>query len=171
MTNLGEVLTLTNEENRHRGIALSENMEVQLGRNTSALQPLWVFHPGGSSEYLCTGLCLPFGHVSEVFVFLGGILGISPAQSDARGDPSSKKQRRYVMATRWVVVFVTAVSLSLSTIGSVGAVVCNPLCMPDSRGTDHAKTVANQNGVNNGITTAQQQPGNYKTTTGPCSGC
>ena len=49
--------------------------------------------------------------------------------------------------------------------------ICNPICQPDSRGTDHAKTVANQNGVNNGLATAQQQPGNYKTPTGPCSGC
>jgi hypothetical protein len=73
------------------------------------------------------------------------------------------------MASRWVVAGVTVVSIVLLTVGSGGAVVCNPLCVPD-RGTDHAKTVANQNGVNNGLTTAQQQPGNYKTT-GPCSGC
>jgi hypothetical protein len=81
------------------------------------------------------------------------------------------KQRRYVMARRWIVAVITAVSISLLTIGPVGAVVCNPLCVPDNRGTDHAKTVANQNGVNNGLATAQQQPGNYKTPTGPCSGC
>lgn len=74
------------------------------------------------------------------------------------------------MVSRWVVAGVTAVSIVLLTAGSGGAVVCNPLCVPESRGTDHAKTVANQNGVNNGLTTAQQQPGNYKTT-GPCSGC
>ena len=73
------------------------------------------------------------------------------------------------MANRWLIAAVVAVSISVLTIGSGGAVVCNPLCAPDSRGTDHAKTVANQNGVNNGLTTAQQQPGNYKT--GPCSGC
>jgi len=73
------------------------------------------------------------------------------------------------MISRWVVAVATAVSISLVAIGSGGAVVCNPLCVPDSRGTDHAKTVANQNGVNNGLTTAQQQPGNYKS--GPCSGC
>lgn len=75
------------------------------------------------------------------------------------------------MASRWVIAIVTAVSISLVTVASGGAVVCNPLCVPDSRGTDHAKTVANQNGVNNGLATAQQQPGNYKTPTGPCSGC
>jgi hypothetical protein len=53
-------------------------------------------------------------------------------------------------------------------------VICNPICQPDSRGTDHAKTVANQNGVNNGLATAQQQPGNYKTPDSPpppCTGC
>lgn len=75
------------------------------------------------------------------------------------------------MAGRWVVAAVTAVAFSALTIGSVGAVVCNPLCVPDNRGTNHAKTVANQNGVNNGLTTAQQQPGNYKAPTAPCGGC
>ena len=76
------------------------------------------------------------------------------------------------MARRWIVAIVTAVSMSLLTIGPVGAVVCNPLCVPDNRGTDYAKTVANQNGVSNGLTTAQQQPGNYKTPTPtPCPGC
>ena len=74
------------------------------------------------------------------------------------------------MASRWLIAVVVAVSISLLAMGSGEAVVCNPLCAPDSRGTDHAKTVANQNGVNNGLATAQQQPGNYKTT-GPCSGC
>lgn len=81
------------------------------------------------------------------------------------------KQRRFVMARRWIVAIVTAVSISLLTIGPAGAVVCNPLCVPDNRGTDHAKTVANQHGVENGLATAQQQPGNYKTPTGPCTGC
>jgi hypothetical protein len=75
------------------------------------------------------------------------------------------------MASRWVVAVVAAVSILFLVTGSGNAVVCNPLCVPDSRGTDHAKTVANQNGVNNGLATAQQQPGNYKTPTGPCSGC
>ena len=76
------------------------------------------------------------------------------------------------MANRWVLAVVGAFSISLLTVGSVGAVVCNPICVPDNRGTDHAKTVANQNGVDNGIATAQQQPGNYKTPTPtPCSGC
>jgi hypothetical protein len=78
------------------------------------------------------------------------------------------------MASRWVLALVGAFSISLLTVGSGGAVsvVCNPICAPDSRGTDHAKTVANQNGVNNGLATAQQQPGNYKTPTPtPCSGC
>ena len=77
------------------------------------------------------------------------------------------------MTSRWVLALVTAVSLSLVTIGSAGAAICNPLCAPDSRGTDHAKTVANPNGVQNGLAKAQQQPGNYKTPTdqGPCSGC
>jgi hypothetical protein len=74
------------------------------------------------------------------------------------------------MARRWVVATFTVVAISLFTIKSVGA-VCDPLCRPDNRGTDHAKTVANPNGVNNGLATAQQQPGNYKTPTGPCSGC
>jgi hypothetical protein len=76
------------------------------------------------------------------------------------------------MASRWVLAFVGAFSISLLTVGSGGAVVCNPICAPDSRGTDHAKTVANPNGVNNGLATAQQQPGNYKTPTPtPCPGC
>lgn len=75
------------------------------------------------------------------------------------------------MARRWVVAMVTVVAISLFTIGSVGAVICDPLCRPDNRGTDHAKTVANPNGVSNGLATAQQLPGNYKTPTGPCSGC
>ena len=75
------------------------------------------------------------------------------------------------MARRWVVATVTFVAISIYMIGSVGAVVCDPLCRPDNRGTDHAKTVANPNGVNNGLATAQQQPGNYKTPTGPCTGC
>ena len=75
------------------------------------------------------------------------------------------------MARRWVVATVTFGAISIGTIGSVGAVVCDPLCRPDNRGTDHAKTVANPNGVNNGLATAQQQPGNYKTPTGPCTGC
>jgi hypothetical protein len=75
------------------------------------------------------------------------------------------------MAHRWVVATVIFVAISICTIGSVGAVVCDPLCKPDNRGTDHAKTVANPNGVNNGLATAQQQPGNYKTPTGPCTGC
>jgi hypothetical protein len=77
------------------------------------------------------------------------------------------------MARRWVVATVTFVAISISTIGSVGAVVCDPLCRPDNRGTDHAKTVANPNGMNNGLATAQQQPGNYKTPLPPppCSGC
>ena len=75
------------------------------------------------------------------------------------------------MARRWVVATVTFVAISICTIGSVGAVVCDPLCRPDNRGTDHAKTVANPNGVNNGLATAQQQPGNYKSPTAPCSGC
>lgn len=35
------------------------------------------------SECFCTGLCLPFGQVSEVLVFLGGLVGITPAQTDA----------------------------------------------------------------------------------------
>ncbi|HKT36422.1 MAG TPA: hypothetical protein VJR03_16475 [Nitrospira sp.] len=74
------------------------------------------------------------------------------------------------MARPWLVAVITAVSISLSAAGSGGA-VCNPLCVPDTRGTDYAKTVANQNGVNNGIATAQQQPGNYKTPSGPCTGC
>ena len=73
------------------------------------------------------------------------------------------------MARRWVVAMVTAFSISLFSFGVAGAVVCNPICTP--RGTDHAKTVANPNGVNNGLATAQQQPGNYKTPTGPCTGC
>ena len=81
------------------------------------------------------------------------------------------KQRRYGMARRWIVTIGTAVSISLLTIGPAVAVVCNPLCVPDNRGTDHAKTVANQHGVDNGLATAQQQPGNYKTPTAPCSGC
>ena len=75
------------------------------------------------------------------------------------------------MARRWFVAMGTAFSISLLSFGVAGAVVCNPLCVPDSRGTDHAKTVANSNGVNNGLATAQQQPGNYKTPTNPCSGC
>ena len=75
------------------------------------------------------------------------------------------------MAHRWVVATVIFVAISIFTIGSVGAVICDPLCRPDNRGTDHAKTVANPNGVNNGLATAQQQPGNYKTPTGPCTGC
>ena len=75
------------------------------------------------------------------------------------------------MARRWLMAIVTAFSISVLTAGSGGAVVCNPLCAPDNRGTDLAKTVANPNGVNNGIATAQQQPGNYKTPSGPCTGC
>ena len=75
------------------------------------------------------------------------------------------------MISRWVLAVIGAFSISLLIVGSGGAVICNPICQPDSRGTDHAKTVANQNGVNNGLATAQQQPGNYKTPTGPCSGC
>jgi hypothetical protein len=76
------------------------------------------------------------------------------------------------MTSRWVLAVVGAFSISLLTVGSGGAAVCNPICQPDSRGTDHAKTVANPNGVNNGLTTAQQQPGNYKTPTPtPCTGC
>lgn len=76
------------------------------------------------------------------------------------------------MASRWILAVVGAFSISFLTAGSVGAVVCNPLCAPDNRGTDYAKTVANQNGVSNGLTTAQQQPGNYKTPTPiPCPGC
>jgi hypothetical protein len=75
------------------------------------------------------------------------------------------------MARPWLVAVATAVTISLFAAGSSHAVVCNPLCVPDTRGTDHAKTVANQNGVNNGIATAQQQPGNYKTPSGPCTGC
>jgi hypothetical protein len=75
------------------------------------------------------------------------------------------------MASRWVLAVVGAFSISLLTAGSGSAVVCNPICAPDNRGTDHAKTVANPNGVSNGLTTAQQ-PGNYKTPTPtPCSGC
>jgi hypothetical protein len=75
------------------------------------------------------------------------------------------------MARRWLIALVTVFSISLFSIGSAGAVVCNPLCVPDTRGTDHAKTVANPNGVSNGLATAQQQPGNYKTPVSPCSGC
>ena len=76
------------------------------------------------------------------------------------------------MASRWVLAVVGAFSIFLLSVGSEGAVVCNPICAPDIRGTDHAKTVANPNGVNNGLTTAQQQPGNYKTPTPtPCPGC
>ena len=73
------------------------------------------------------------------------------------------------MTRRWVLAVIGALSIFVAGIGS--AAVCNPLCQPDSRGTDRAVTVANQNGVNNGLTTAQQQPGNYKTPTGPCTGC
>ena len=78
------------------------------------------------------------------------------------------------MTSRWVLAVIGAFSISLLSVGSVGAVICNPICQPDSRGTDHAKTVANQNGVNNGLATAQQQPGNYKTPDSPpppCTGC
>jgi hypothetical protein len=75
------------------------------------------------------------------------------------------------MTSRWVLAVVGAFSISLLTVGSGGAVVCNPICQPDNRGTNHAVTVANPNGVSNGLATAQQQPGNYKTPTGPCSGC
>ena len=76
------------------------------------------------------------------------------------------------MASRWTITVLTALTLVVLTMGPAGAaaVVCNPICAPE-RGTDHAKTVANQNGVNNGLAIAQQQPGNYKTPTGPCSGC
>lgn len=75
------------------------------------------------------------------------------------------------MARRWILAVVVTFPISLLTVGSGGAVVCNPICQPDSRGTNHAVTVANPNGVNNGLATAQQQPGNYKTPTGPCTGC
>ena len=75
------------------------------------------------------------------------------------------------MVHRWILAVVGAFLISLLSVGSGGTVVCNPICVPDSRGTDHAKTVANTNGVNNGLTTAQQQPGNYKTLTPtPCTG-
>ena len=75
------------------------------------------------------------------------------------------------MASRWMLALAAAFSIVFLTVGSGQAVICNPLCVPDVRGTDYAKTVANQNGVNNGIASAQQQPGNYKTSTGPCTGC
>ena len=75
------------------------------------------------------------------------------------------------MARHWIVAIVTIFSIAFLTAGSGGAVVCNPICVPDNRGTNHAVTVANQNGVNNGLANAQQQPGNYKTPTGPCTGC
>ena len=80
------------------------------------------------------------------------------------------------MTRRWVLAVVGAFSISLLSVGSGGAVVCNPICQPDSRGpalrgTDRAVTVANPNGVNNGLTIAQAQPGNYKTPPTPCPGC
>ena len=77
------------------------------------------------------------------------------------------------MASRWMLALAAAFSIVFLTVGSGQAVICNPLCVPDVRGTDYAKTVANQNGVNNGIANAQQQPGNYKTptVTPPCTGC
>ena len=75
------------------------------------------------------------------------------------------------MTNRWMVAIATAFSIVFLTVGSGEAVICNPLCVPDVRGTDYAKTVANQNGVENGVAKAQQQPGNYKTPIAPCSGC
>ena len=75
------------------------------------------------------------------------------------------------MTSRWVLAVVGAFSISLLTVGSGDAVVCNPICHPDSRGTDRAVIVANPNGVNNGLSIAQTQPGNYKTPPTPCTGC
>jgi len=82
------------------------------------------------------------------------------------------------MTSRWVLAVVGAFSISFLTVVSEGAVVCNPICQPenrgqpDIRGTNHAVTVANPNGVNNGLANAQTQPGNYKTPTPtPCPGC
>jgi hypothetical protein len=79
-----------------------------------------------------------------------------------------------VMVSRMALAVVGAFSISLLAVGSGGAaggsVVCNPHCAPSQssngpevRGTDHAINMANQNGVDKGLATARQQPGNYKT--------
>jgi hypothetical protein len=80
------------------------------------------------------------------------------------------------MANRLVLAVVGAFSISLLVVGAGGAAVCDPHCAPSKsnttsqsnkgpevRGTDHAIDVANQNGVENGLNTARQQPGKYKT--------
>jgi hypothetical protein len=114
------------------------------------------------------------------------------------------------MASRLLLAVVGASSISVLGVSSGEAVMCDPHCAPSKsntfsqsnkgpevRGTDHAMDVANQNGVENGLSIAREQPGKYKTpvpvvsgggdaggttggttggtsggtTTGPCTGC
>ena len=78
------------------------------------------------------------------------------------------------MASRWIIAVLVAFSISLPTVGSGAPVLCNPICAPvPSSGTNpgiaRALSVANPNGVNNGLANAQTQPGG--SSGGPCSGC
>ena len=86
------------------------------------------------------------------------------------------------MASRLALAVVGAFAVSLFVVGAGQAAVCDPHCSPQSnkpsqstnglqeRGTDHAITKANQNGIDNGLNTARQQPGNYKTPVAPSGG-